>query len=60
MSASDVYAAAAGGVVHCDGSTWVKTTLPPGVGVPNVHAAWGSGPSDVYIVSESSTLLHHP
>ena len=66
-SATDVFAVGSdglgayeyqGAILHYDGTTWTGTP-PTGIGLGEVvlYSAWGSSPTDVYVVGEDFTFF---
>jgi PKD repeat protein len=55
-SATDVFAAAAPGVLHYNGATWSRTFQSSGLILMDV---WGSTPSDVYVVGSDARVHHY-
>lgn len=53
---SEYYVARTGLIVHFDGSTWEKTTLPSG---GRLYDVWGRSRGDVYAVGLEGTVWHY-
>jgi hypothetical protein len=57
LAANDAYAFCAFGIImHFDGATWSRMTTPTS---QHLHAAWASGPSDIWVTGDSATVLHY-
>lgn len=56
-SASNIYVAGDGFVLHYDGVAW--TSVLPTMPNDSLRSVWGSGPSDVYVAGYYGTVLHY-
>jgi hypothetical protein len=55
-SASDVWAAAPGTILHYDGTNWTSAYVSNGDPMSGV---WGTGPTNVYVVGQKGTIANY-